>query len=128
MIEKSDAVARDIKAMARSIEALEEAGADVHTIDVSLGDRGFVRLLANGEIEFHLSHIPDEELYPGQKDPVIFKPNAEDANLFQVLADHLHNFCDEIGDKQSTNSAPRLVKKKPAQPELAPQFKEWVNK
>ena len=80
MIEKSDAVARDIKAMARSIEALEEAGADVHTIDVSLGDRGFVRLLANGEIEFHLSHIPDEELYPGQKDPVIFKPNAEDAD------------------------------------------------
>lgn len=115
-------------AMARSIKALDEAGVDVDMVQISLGDRGFVRVLANGEVEFHLVHIPDEELHPGQEDPVIFKPNAEDANLFQVLADHLRFFWDEIEEKQSKQSAPKLVPKKPAEPDLAPEFKEWAKK
>ena len=114
--------------MSKLITALEEAGIEPNMVQVGLGqDRGFVRIRADGVIEFHLVHKPDEELYPGEEDFVEFKPDVDDVNLFRILADHLSEKYDEAVEEKP----PVRAEKNPVEPERSPideGMRSWLNK
>jgi hypothetical protein len=121
--------------MSKLLEALEESGVGFNMVQIGLGqDRGFVRILDSGTIEFHLVHIPDAELFPNQEDFIEFQPDQFDVNLFRVIADHMADKYKEIQaqEKQKPPAATEPIKKPASKVEPQVATKEgmaaWLEK
>jgi hypothetical protein len=80
---------------------LFEAYPFINAVQIPLGnERGFIKVWEDGDVDFHLEHTPDEEVYPGFQDEDGIRFNALDAPIFRFILEVLES-AREIVDEQA---------------------------